>query len=131
MAYFSMLPQCRRCLCTYAKMSLEEAGQFSLDSRKASALSWSWQLGLSLDLRAAQGHHKLPSARVKKYGRDDVWPQLRCQGNCKTSCRGRGKKLELRGEEMYDPPVQLVLKAKWVSLVWRLNVVSCCVGAWA
>ena len=31
------------------------------------------------ELRAAQGHHRLPNPCVKKYGRDDVWPQLLCQ----------------------------------------------------
>lgn len=38
------------------------------------------QLNVALHFRAAQGHHKdLAGASVKKYGRDDVSPQLRCQ----------------------------------------------------
>ena len=79
MSFTSMLGQLRRCLCTYANLSVEEAKRFTLHSCKATTLSWATQLNLALDLRAAQGHHALPNSCVKKYGRDDIWPQLLCQ----------------------------------------------------
>ena len=37
----------------------EHVGGFSLHSCKATTLSWALQLGLGLELRAAQGHHSL------------------------------------------------------------------------
>ena len=52
---------------------------FTLRSFKITTLSWAAQLNLCTELRAAQGHHRLPNTRVKKYGRDDVWLQLLCQ----------------------------------------------------
>ena len=57
MAYTSMLGQMRRCLCDYADLSPETARQFTLHSCKAS----------------------MPNTCIKKYGRDDVWPQLLSQ----------------------------------------------------
>ena len=79
MGYTSMLAQMRRCLCLHAGLTPTEAGLFTLHSCKATSLSWAQQLGLPLQLRAAQGHHRLPNEAVRKYGRDDVWPQLRAQ----------------------------------------------------
>ena len=79
MTYATMLAQLRRCLVEHILLSQEEATQFTLHSLKTTTLSWALQLGISIDLRAAQGHHKLPSASVQKYGRDDIWPQLACQ----------------------------------------------------
>ena len=49
-----------------------QAARFTLHSCKAKSLDWAAQLGLSVDLRAAQRHHRLPNHCVKKYGRDDV-----------------------------------------------------------
>ena len=68
-----------RCLCLFGGLDPSQAGRFTLHSCKATSLCWAAQLGLSVDLRAAQGHHRLPNQCVKKYERDDVWPQLRCQ----------------------------------------------------
>ena len=79
MGYTSMLAQLRRCLHTYADLAVSDAFVFTLHSCKATALSWASQLSLSTELRAAQGHHRLASASVKKYSRDDVWSQLVCQ----------------------------------------------------
>ena len=69
-----MLAQFRRCLALYGGVPPEHVGGFSLHSCKATSLSWALQLGLPLELRAAQGHHSLPSKSVQKYGRDDIWP---------------------------------------------------------
>ena len=79
LGYAAMLAQFRRCLCLFGGLDPSQAGRFTLHSCKATSLCWAAQLGLSVDLRAAQGHHRLPNQCVKKYGRDDVWPQLRCQ----------------------------------------------------
>ena len=74
-----MVAQMRRCLCLYGGLRPELAMRFTLHSCKATILSWASQLGIPENLRAAQGHHRLASQMVKKYGRDDVWPQIRCQ----------------------------------------------------
>ena len=78
LGYAMMLAQFRRCLALYGGVRPEHVGGFSLHSCKATTLSWALQLGLRLELRAAQGHHSLPSKSIQKYGRDDIWPQLRC-----------------------------------------------------
>ena len=81
MQYSSALAQFQRCLCTYTSLSSQEAMKFTLHSLKASTLSWANQLDLSLEERAAQGHHRLRNSAgcVEKYRRDDLLPALRCQ----------------------------------------------------
>ena len=79
LGYAMMLAQFRRCLALYGGVPPDRVGGFSLHSCKATSLGWALQLALPLDLRAAQGHRRLPNQCVAKYGRDDVWPQLRCQ----------------------------------------------------
>lgn len=79
LGYTAMLAQFRRCLCLYGGLQPDQVVRFTLHSCKATTLSWAAQLGVPEDLRAAQGHHRLANHCVKKYGRDDVWPQIRCQ----------------------------------------------------
>ena len=79
MGYAVMLAQLRRCLVAYGGLSVTEARRYSLHSCKTTTLSWALQLSVRQDWKAAQGHHKLKSDCVVKYGRDDVLPQLRCQ----------------------------------------------------
>ena len=75
-----MLNQFRRCLTHYTTLSPTEAQCYSLHSCKTTVLSWALQLNVRLDWRAAQGHHKSQvSDSVRKYGRNDILPQLQCQ----------------------------------------------------
>ena len=59
----------------------QEAIKFTVHSLEASTLSWASQLDLSLEERAAQGHHSLRNSAgcVEKCRRDDLLPALRCQ----------------------------------------------------
>lgn len=79
-SYACMLNQFRRCLTQYTTLSPTEAQCYSLHSCKTTVLSWALQLNVRLDWRAARGHHKSQvSDSVRKYGRNDILPQLQCQ----------------------------------------------------
>jgi hypothetical protein len=79
--YSTMLGQFRRLLVQVGGLAPSEAASFTLQSCKATVLSWSLQIGIVESDRAAQGHHRAREASgcVRKYGRNDVIPALRCQ----------------------------------------------------
>ena len=81
LGYCGMLSHFRRCLVAYAGLEKHVAAWFSLHSLKTTMLSWSSQLGIDEVTRSAQGHHRSAgvSTCVKRYARDGVTPQLRCQ----------------------------------------------------
>ena len=61
-------------------VALQFAAQFTLQSLKATLLTYANLHGVAPALRAAQGHHKVASNRcVDLYGRNDISAQLECQ----------------------------------------------------
>ena len=62
-------------------MEPADASRFSLHSLRTTTLSWAMQVGVKVEHRAAQGHHRQAyvSRCVSGYARDDVLPQLQCQ----------------------------------------------------
>ena len=82
MSYSTALSHLRRCLATYARLEVADVRKFALHSlKKTTPLTWGLQLQLGVEVRAAQGHHRVrnSSGCVEKYRRDDVLPALRCQ----------------------------------------------------
>ena len=81
MSYSTALSQLRRCLATYTRLEVADVRKFALHSLKTTPLTWGLQLQLGVEVRAAQGHHRVrnSSGCVEKYRRDDVLPALRCQ----------------------------------------------------
>ena len=76
-----MVGHFRRILVEYGGLQPASVTAFTLQSCKVTLLAWCVQLGLPEPDRAAQGHHRSPtvSGCVRKYGRNDVIPALRCQ----------------------------------------------------
>ena len=81
MSYSTALSQLRRCLATYTRLEVADVRKFALHSLKTTPLTWGLQLQLRVEVRAAQGHHRVrnSSGCVEKYRRDDVLAALRCQ----------------------------------------------------
>ena len=77
MQYSIALASFQRALVVYGKVTNEASLLFTLQALKATTSTWATILDSSIDSRAVQGHHNLPkSSCVKKYGRDDIAPQL-------------------------------------------------------
>ena len=81
LGYSGMLSRFRRCLVTYAGLEPSVSSSFTLHSLKTTLLTWASQVGVTDVLREAQGHHRSASVSscVRRYSRDDINPQLKCQ----------------------------------------------------
>ena len=59
MAYSTASSHLRRCLAAYTSLDVADVCKFTLHSLKTTPLTWGLQLQLGVEVRAAQGHHRI------------------------------------------------------------------------